>query len=90
MCKGFDWAVGISGALMVNALTTDAVLLVVNDKCGGSGFEELSEWRCVRDYVLAIPEDHVFNLELLGAPFLLGSRPGVLSNTKEVVECNVA
>jgi hypothetical protein len=29
--KGFDWAVGLPGALMMNALSSDAILLVVND-----------------------------------------------------------
>ena len=90
MSKGFHRAVSVPGALVVDALSTDSILLVVNHKCCGCSFKELTEWGCVRYDMLAVPKDDVLDLELLGTPFLLGTGPSVLPNAKEVVKGNVA
>lgn len=88
--QGDDWTGGKASALMMNALPSDAILLVVNSESGACGLQELVEWGSVWDDMLISPEGHTFDLKLLGPSALLATVPSVFTNSQQVVECYIA
>lgn len=69
-----------TSAVVVDALTPDAILLVVNNEGGTGGLEQLGQGGSVWNDSLSMPENDTLNLKLLGALLLLVSRPSVLTN----------
>ena len=87
-CKRLDWACVCASALHMNGFTFDSILLVANPEGSLSCSSQLGPRRVVWDDVVVgiskgdIGNNESFSLSTLGLF-------GVLTNTQQVVECNV-
>ena len=73
----------------MEALTSDSILLVVNDQGHSGGLEEVMEGGSVGNDIVSLPKNDVLYPELLGAAPLPVARVGVLSNAEEKVEGDI-
>ena len=88
--QGFDWAVHGLSAVLGDALTFSAILLAGNDNGCGCGLVELVQGCRVGDDVLSLPESDIFHSKGNGVACATCSRWGVLTNSQQIVQCNVA
>ena len=80
VCQGFDWAGLESCAVVVDALTPLAIFLVVDGEGRTGGLEEVVKGGGVGNDEVPFSEDDVFDAELLGPSFLVGTSESVFSN----------
>ena len=88
--QGFDGTVHGLGAVLGDALTFSAILLAGNDNGCCCGLVELVQGCRVGDDVLSLPESDIFHSKRNGVACATCSRWGVLTNSQQIVQCNVA
>ena len=88
--KGFDRAGWEASALMVDALSSLAILLVINLEGGTCGLKQGVQWSCVGDDVTSVgAEGDIPDSELFGPALLVVPSESVFTNPQKIVEGNV-